>query len=175
MATAPLRSAFAETSSSRRVPGSPPSFRVGPWPAILGWMSILYSPTKSGRSSAAASAAFDAIWNIKPRLFGLGGVASLAGRTEPEARPFARHEQPAGAVRVRAQPRDSYGYRCGLRLAQAKNPSVLFVPSSVNHCTSAWVHCCAAPTWQRGCRPERRSQRTAQAPTWTTWVPALGR
>ena len=71
---------------------------------------------------------FDAIWNIKPRLFGLGGVASLAGRTEPEARPFARHEQPAGAVRVRAQPRDSYGYRCGLRLAQAKNPSVLFVP-----------------------------------------------
>ena len=52
---------------------------------------------------------FDAIWNIKPRLFGLGGVAN---------------------------PRDSYGYRSGLRLAQAKNPSVLFVPSSIKHCTS---------------------------------------
>jgi hypothetical protein len=52
---------------------------------------------------------FDAIWNIKPRLFGLGGVAN---------------------------PRDSYGYRYGLRLAQIKNPSVLFVPSSIKHCTS---------------------------------------
>ncbi|HRM95109.1 MAG TPA: hypothetical protein PLO08_16060, partial [Alicycliphilus sp.] len=49
-----------------------------------------------------------AIWNIKPRLFGPGGVAN---------------------------PRDSYGYRSGLRLAQTKNPSVLFVPSSVQHCT----------------------------------------
>ena len=37
---------------------------------------------------------FDAIWNIKPRLFGLGGVA---------------------------HPRDSYGYRSGLRLAQTKS------------------------------------------------------
>ncbi|MBP7466355.1 MAG: hypothetical protein KA776_08875, partial [Pseudoxanthomonas sp.] len=55
----------------------------------------------------STSAVFDAIWNIKPRLFGLGGVAN---------------------------PRDSYGYRSGLRLAQTKNPSVLFVPSSVQHC-----------------------------------------
>ena len=31
MATAPLRSGIAETSSSRRVPGSPPWYRVGPW------------------------------------------------------------------------------------------------------------------------------------------------
>src|SRR6185295_14217667 len=35
MATAPLRSGFAETSSSRRVLGSPLWYRVGPWPAIL--------------------------------------------------------------------------------------------------------------------------------------------
>jgi hypothetical protein len=36
MATAPQRSGLAETSSSRRVLGSPSWYRVGPWPAILG-------------------------------------------------------------------------------------------------------------------------------------------
>src|SRR5258706_1018234 len=34
MATAPLRSGFADNSSSRRVLGSPLWYRVGPWPAI---------------------------------------------------------------------------------------------------------------------------------------------
>ena len=66
-------------------------------------------PKPDGRlNRTLVSAVFDAIWNIKPRLFGPGGVAN---------------------------PRDSYGYRSGLRLAQTKNPSVLFVPSSVQHCT----------------------------------------
>ena len=44
MATAPLRSGFAEINSSRRVPGNPLSYRVGPWPALplygcelIGW------------------------------------------------------------------------------------------------------------------------------------------
>ena len=39
-----------------------------------------------------------------------------------KARPFARHEQPAGAVRVRAQPRDTTRYRCGLPLQGAGQP-----------------------------------------------------
>jgi len=56
----------------------------------------------------AASAVFDAICDIKPRLFGPGCVAN---------------------------PRDTTRYRCGLRLAQTKNPSVLFVSSSIKHCT----------------------------------------
>ena len=54
------------------------------------------------------SAVFDAICDIKPRLFGLGRVAN---------------------------PRDTARYRCGLRLAQTKNPSVLFVASSIKHYT----------------------------------------
>ena len=58
-----------------------------------------------------ASAVFDAICDIKPRLFGLGRVAN---------------------------PRDTTRYRCGLRLAQTKNPSVLFVASSIKHCTSGF-------------------------------------
>jgi hypothetical protein len=49
-----------------------------------------------------------AIQHLKPRLFGHGGVAN---------------------------PRDTYGYRCGLRLAPTKNPSVLNVPSSMQHHT----------------------------------------
>jgi hypothetical protein len=49
-----------------------------------------------------------AIWNIKTRLLRHGGVAS---------------------------PRDTCGYRCGLRLALTQNPSFLFVPSSMQHCT----------------------------------------
>ena len=53
---------------------------------------------------------FDAICDIKPRLFGLGRVAN---------------------------PRDTTRYRCGLRLAQTKNPSVLFVASSIKHYTSS--------------------------------------
>src|SRR5262247_617198 len=58
MATAPLRSGFAETSSSRRVLGSPLWYRVGPWPAILGWTRKLYSsiriqPVQLGRELAA--------------------------------------------------------------------------------------------------------------------------
>src|SRR3954467_13057833 len=47
MATAPLRSGFAETSSSRRVLGSPLWYRVGPWPAILGWTRNLYPSIRS--------------------------------------------------------------------------------------------------------------------------------
>src|SRR5258707_2825986 len=55
MATAPLRSGLAETSSSRRVLGSPLWYRVGPWPAILGWTRNLYSSIRSRRSSSVAS------------------------------------------------------------------------------------------------------------------------
>src|SRR5262249_31205690 len=55
MATAPLRSGLAEINSSRRVLGSPLSYRVGPWPAILGWTSNLYSSIRSSRSSSVAS------------------------------------------------------------------------------------------------------------------------
>src|ERR1700755_2025477 len=55
MATAPLRSGLAETSSSRRVLGSPLADRVGPWPAILGGARSLYSSIRPSRSSAAAS------------------------------------------------------------------------------------------------------------------------
>src|SRR6188508_2480140 len=55
MATAPQRSGFAETSSSRRVLGSPLWYRVGPWPAILGWTRNLYSSIRSCRSSSVAS------------------------------------------------------------------------------------------------------------------------
>jgi len=51
---------------------------------------------------------FDAICDIKPRLFGLGRVAN---------------------------PRDTTRYRCGLRLAQTKNPSALLVASSIKHYT----------------------------------------
>ena len=45
----------AETSSSRRVLGSPPWYRVGPWPAIRGWTRNLYSSIRSSRSSSVAS------------------------------------------------------------------------------------------------------------------------
>src|SRR4026207_1007942 len=72
MATAPLRSGFAEINSSRRGLGSPPPHRggagaarrvlggplpygVGPGPAILGWTSNLYSSIRSSRSSSVAS------------------------------------------------------------------------------------------------------------------------
>src|SRR5678815_4873476 len=55
MATAPLRSGLAETSSSRRVLGSPLWYSVGPWPAILGWTRNLYSSIRSSRSSSVAS------------------------------------------------------------------------------------------------------------------------
>ncbi len=80
---------------------------------ILTQVMITACGTESVTSAAhnGFSAVFDAVWNIKPRLFGLSGVAN---------------------------PRDSYGYRCGLRLAQTKNPPVLFVPSSIKHCTSAF-------------------------------------
>ena len=59
------------------------------------------------------SAVFDAICDIKPRLFGPGRVAN---------------------------PRDTTRYRCGLRLAQTKNPSVLFVPSSIKHYIKKTMH-----------------------------------
>ncbi|MFZ2661372.1 MAG: hypothetical protein WAX63_05500, partial [Rhodoferax sp.] len=54
------------------------------------------------------SAVFDAMRHIKPRLLAHGGVAN---------------------------PRDSYGYRCGLRLALHQNASFLFVLPSIEHCT----------------------------------------
>jgi hypothetical protein len=57
------------------------------------------------------SAVLHAIRHLKPRLLGPGVVAN---------------------------PRDTYGYRCGLRLAKTQNPSVLNVPSSMQHCTSRW-------------------------------------
>jgi len=50
MATEPLRSGFAETSSSHRVLGSPLWYRVGPWPAILGWTAAAPSG-KRGEST----------------------------------------------------------------------------------------------------------------------------
>src|SRR3954469_13518673 len=58
MATARLRSGFGETSSSCRVLGSPPWYRVGPWPAILGWTRKLVlvdqiQPVQLGREFAA--------------------------------------------------------------------------------------------------------------------------
>jgi hypothetical protein len=58
MATAPHRSGFAETSSSRRVLGSPLWYSVGPWPAILGWTRNWYSsssvqPVELGRELTA--------------------------------------------------------------------------------------------------------------------------
>src|SRR4029078_188038 len=55
MATAPQRSGFAETSSGRGVLGNPLWYRVGPWPAILGWTRNLYSSIRSSRSSSVAS------------------------------------------------------------------------------------------------------------------------
>ncbi|MDP3755097.1 hypothetical protein, partial [Polaromonas sp.] len=56
-----------------------------------------------------ASAVLHSIWHLKPRLFAQGVVAN---------------------------PRDTCGYRCGLRLALSKNPSVLNVPSRAQHYTS---------------------------------------
>jgi hypothetical protein len=46
-----------------------------------------------------------------------------------------------------ANPRDTCGYRCGLRLALTQNPSFLFVPPSRQHCT------------RRPCVRERNSPR----------------
>ncbi len=57
----------------------------------------------------AACVVLHAIRHLKQRLFGHGVVAN---------------------------PRDTYWYRCGLRLALTKNPSVLNVPSNVQHHTS---------------------------------------
>ena len=47
--------AASPTSFSCRVLGSPPWYRVGPWPAILGWTRYLYSSIRSSRSSSVAS------------------------------------------------------------------------------------------------------------------------
>ena len=55
------------------------------------------------------SAVFHAFQPTKPRLFGHGHVAN---------------------------PRDTHGYRCGLRLALTKNLPVFNVPSSAQHYTS---------------------------------------
>src|SRR5690349_18512325 len=55
MTTEPQRSGFAEISTSRRVLGSPLWYRVGPWPAILGWTRNWYSSIRSSRSSSVAS------------------------------------------------------------------------------------------------------------------------
>src|ERR1700754_3197682 len=55
MATAPLRSGFAETRRSPPVRGSPLWYRGGPWPAILGWTRNWYSSIRSSRSSSLAS------------------------------------------------------------------------------------------------------------------------
>ena len=55
MATAPLRSGFTEINPSPRVLGSPLPYRVGPWPAILGWTSNFYSSIESSRSCSVAS------------------------------------------------------------------------------------------------------------------------
>src|SRR5678816_2433949 len=79
MATAPLRSGLAETSSSRRVLGSPLWYRVGPWPAILGWTRNLYSSIRSSRSSSVASLQL-------PRSTP-GGVASLSCCTPARSSP----------------------------------------------------------------------------------------
>src|SRR5690606_5118776 len=55
MPAPPLLSGFVEINSSRLVLDSPLSYRVGPWPAILGWTSNLYSSIRSSRSSSVAS------------------------------------------------------------------------------------------------------------------------
>ena len=80
------------------------------WCRRIGTMARATAPL----CCAAPSAVFDAICDIKPRLFGPGRVAN---------------------------PRDTTRYRCGLRLAQTKNPSVLLVASSIKHCTSGIRHC----------------------------------
>ncbi|HRL04437.1 MAG TPA: hypothetical protein PKX81_05855, partial [Gemmiger formicilis] len=51
---APLLSGSAEIRSRCRVLGSPPWYRVGPWPAIMGWTRNLYSSIRSSLSSSAA-------------------------------------------------------------------------------------------------------------------------
>ncbi|ABE45325.1 hypothetical protein Bpro_3416 [Polaromonas sp. JS666] len=76
--------------------------------APTGVHSILASRAFTAKATGP-SVVLHAIWHIKMRLFGHGGVAN---------------------------PRDTYGYRCGLRLALTKNPSFLFVPSSMQHHTS---------------------------------------
>jgi len=48
MAIAPLRSRFAETSSSRRVLGSPFWYRVGPWPVLLQNLAELAQAVQTG-------------------------------------------------------------------------------------------------------------------------------
>ena len=60
-------------------------------------------------SLKTSSVVLHAIRHRKPRLFGQGCVAN---------------------------PRDTYRYRCGLRLALTKNPSAFNVPSSMQHHTS---------------------------------------
>src|SRR6267378_1030734 len=96
MATAPLRSGFVETSSSRRVLGSPLWYRVGPWPAILGWTRNLYSSMRSSRSSSLA--------HRRRRLLVAAGdrrpvaLHHLVGDTAPQHRPALVHE--AGEERV---------------------------------------------------------------------------
>ena len=73
-------------------------------------MIEIFNEMKAAQGQQAPSAVLHAIRHLKPRLFGQGCVAN---------------------------PRDTYGYRCGLRLALTKNPSVFNVPSSVQHHTSA--------------------------------------
>jgi hypothetical protein len=58
-------------------------------------------------------AVFHAIWHMKKRLFGPGGVAN---------------------------PRDTTRYRCGLRLARTQKPSFLFALAGAKHGTrNGWM------------------------------------
>ncbi len=56
-----------------------------------------------------------------------GGVAGLACRAAPVVAPLlARRPKSAGTAGVRARPRDTARYRCGLRLALGPNSSLSF-------------------------------------------------
>ncbi len=63
---------------------------------------------KSMQPMRKTSVVLHTVQHLKERLFGHSGVAN---------------------------PRDTYGYHCGLRLALTKNPSLFNVPPSTQHCT----------------------------------------
>ena len=83
---------------------------------------------------------------MKPCLSGHGVVASLAGRAGPEAQPLAWRAQSAGPALVRARPRDTPGYRCGLRLALTRNASPSLVPLFLAHHTGVFAD---RPAWPK--------------------------
>src|SRR3989344_1033002 len=77
-------------------------------PALLTLENSCCQECRANLDPSLPRVVLHAIRHLKPRLFGQGCVAN---------------------------PRDTYWYRCGLRLALTKNPSVLNVPSSLQHHT----------------------------------------